>query len=704
MTISSKVRRRLMLTALALLSLSFASFAPFALGADYPNFEPPRGVGAPSPTGAFWDLRIRPRNIDNEANIAASSESGGAYTAGRVMLVSTANLSDINDVSGSAINPDVNSNNKRSPRLNTDAQGNSYIGFQWIPVGSGARGYMTMADPARNLFKQVDIGAPNYWGGNAELRFPDVVKSNSSGKLYITGELYTFSGSYYWYFAESNDNGTTITGVRDLLGVARESSNTSSILSRACVGPNDNLFMAARFGSGVALASRINGVWASDRNIMSAGNNGGVNYRYDLDIACAPDGNAYVVAHDGAQRIGLARYTPGIGWQKLSSDLFSGVQSSGPDVTVSPDGRVWVATGAKTGGTTTQTQVLVGVPQSNGSINFDTRRVAMQLGVSSIGFMPGVGIRSGPTGRIHIGATINNPRASYYTNTEAGAGIPPGPTPPLITALSFNDELSQMTINWQDRSNDETGFVIQRRPKGGPSWGTIGTVGANVTTFSETVPFPQNTVFEYQVIATSTTGQGASAAAEILVEYKPETPPPAPTLTGLSSSSIRVNWQDVSNTESGFVVERALTGGGWVQIGETNANVTTFTDNNLSYGVTYNYRVRNKRSDLNNYVSPPSNASAGTPLLVRRLDITFPNIADLSPNEAFAVQPIIVLRDVNGQAVGNYTGPVVISLASSPAGAALGGTTSKNATDGSSVDVTPCERLSATTARPSARW
>jgi Fibronectin type III domain len=690
MFISSKSRRRLGLAALALFSLTLASLAPLALAANYPNFEPVVRLGPnpppPFPGSAVWDLRLRPRNIDNNANIVGGSNSGNVAPEEQVIMINSGNPHQVAIITGNGFNPNPETGNGRNPRLDIDAQGTSYVGFVWLPADAGYRGYMTIVNPNLQVVGEQDIGSPNRWQGNKELRLPDIRKSPTTGKLYITGEAFSLGdGKYYWYFGESSDNGQNVTGQRDLVGFPRDAGSSASIISRACVAPNDNLFMAARFGSGIALASRVDGVWANNTSLLTPGNNGGATYRYDLEIACAPDGTAYVVYTDSSFRVGLTRYRPGVGWEKLATSLFSGQgQADGNDVTVTPDGRVWVNGGITINGSTVQSQFLIGTPQANGNISFEGPKVAMSIPTEGGALMRGVGMRASNQGRIHVGGLVTSPRSSYYTSTDVEV-VPPGPTPPAITSLNFNDEGSQMTVNWQDRSNDENGFTIQRRPKGSSTWATVGNVAANITTFSETVPFPQNTVFEYQVIATSGSGQGVSALAEILVEYKPDIAPTNPAVTPLSSSSIRVNWQDVSGVESGFVIERSLTGGGWVQAGETNANVTTFTDNNLSYGVTYNYRVRNKRSDLNNYVSPPSTIVATTPLRIRRLDIVFPTPINQTPDTPFAVQPIVTLRDINGQSVSNYTGPLVISIASGPAGATLGGNATSIVASGNSV-------------------
>jgi hypothetical protein len=40
-------------------------------------------------------------------------------------------------------------------------------------------------------------------------------------------------------------------------------------------------------------------------------------------------------------------------------------------------------------------------------------------------------------------------------------------------------------LSWQDNSVDETAYEIERSPDGSSAWSLIGTVGANVTSFTD---------------------------------------------------------------------------------------------------------------------------------------------------------------------------------------------------------------------------
>ena len=59
-----------------------------------------------------------------------------------------------------------------------------------------------------------------------------------------------------------------------------------------------------------------------------------------------------------------------------------------------------------------------------------------------------------------------------------------------------------LSLRWQDNSNNEDGFEIERREQGGAAFGLIGTVGQNVTTHVDNTATADK-YWEYRVRATS---------------------------------------------------------------------------------------------------------------------------------------------------------------------------------------------------------
>ena len=117
---------------------------------------------------------------------------------------------------------------------------------------------------------------------------------------------------------------------------------------------------------------------------------------------------------------------------------------------------------------------------------------------------------------------------------------------------------------------------------------------------------------------TSVTGYAALSAFE-LVPAGPVTIPLAPanlTATGLPGGKIRLAWQDKSDDEDEFVIERSTNGGAFAVVGSRGAGQTDFEDANLDPNVTYTYRVRAKNTggtgDPSNEAS--ANPQAGNPV------------------------------------------------------------------------------------------
>lgn len=64
------------------------------------------------------------------------------------------------------------------------------------------------------------------------------------------------------------------------------------------------------------------------------------------------------------------------------------------------------------------------------------------------------------------------------------------------------------------------------------------------------------------------------------------------TATALSQTEIKLTWEDKSNDETGFKIERQRPAENFILIHTTNANVTTYNDTGLNCGTEYTYQVK----------------------------------------------------------------------------------------------------------------
>ena len=90
-------------------------------------------------------------------------------------------------------------------------------------------------------------------------------------------------------------------------------------------------------------------------------------------------------------------------------------------------------------------------------------------------------------------------------------------------------------------------------------------------------------------------------------DWSPEVPPLAPSSlrsASVSPNEIRFNWQDNSDNELGFKIERKEYGGSWQQIATVATNVNSYSDSSVSPETSQSYRVkaynRTRNSDYSN--------------------------------------------------------------------------------------------------------
>ena len=110
----------------------------------------------------------------------------------------------------------------------------------------------------------------------------------------------------------------------------------------------------------------------------------------------------------------------------------------------------------------------------------------------------------------------------------------------------------------------------------------------------------------------------------VLTRASSLSPPTELTVTVVSYNGIDLSWQDNSDGETGFMVQRRVEGSdNWVEIGTAAANATLFSDSGLEPATTYYYRVRAfniiQSSDFSNQ------------LRVRTLEVQPPTLTRFSP-------------------------------------------------------------------------
>jgi fibronectin type 3 domain-containing protein len=184
---------------------------------------------------------------------------------------------------------------------------------------------------------------------------------------------------------------------------------------------------------------------------------------------------------------------------------------------------------------------------------------------------------------------LNILRGNY---SKKGNTFPPWlPDPSSLTAAVLSS--SKIMLSWQDNSERETYFIIERSLNGSEPFTLIANAGKNITTYTDSGLTPE-TAYSYRVRAYDYLLNQYSGYSNIASAATPSLPVPSNlTATAISSSQIRLSWKDNSDNESGFKIERGSSSPGPFElIASAGTGITTYTDRGLIPETTYYYRVR----------------------------------------------------------------------------------------------------------------
>jgi hypothetical protein len=144
------------------------------------------------------------------------------------------------------------------------------------------------------------------------------------------------------------------------------------------------------------------------------------------------------------------------------------------------------------------------------------------------------------------------------TSNVAQVTLPVAPASPSnVTATVVS--ASWVNVQWQDNSSDETGFRIYRLASQNPDvWQVEGLVEANTTSWLDPTQRTAGATYPYRVTAVSPAGESApSNTAQVTIPTAAASLPAAAsnlTVTAVTPTQDHLQWQDNSNTETGFLV------------------------------------------------------------------------------------------------------------------------------------------------------
>lgn len=177
----------------------------------------------------------------------------------------------------------------------------------------------------------------------------------------------------------------------------------------------------------------------------------------------------------------------------------------------------------------------------------------------------------------------------------AGGTLPSGiaPTAPAIVSAT-TQSYNKIKLKWNDNSNNETNFQVYRSIKSNGGYSVVYSSGANVTQYQDT-GLVANVTYYYKINAVNTSGTSAFSATLSAKTSKLANPKPPTNITAtvLSSSSIKLTWNDVDTAEINYQVFRSASDSfNFKPAVLLPANSTTFTDTDLYGNTFYYYKVK----------------------------------------------------------------------------------------------------------------
>lgn len=220
----------------------------------------------------------------------------------------------------------------------------------------------------------------------------------------------------------------------------------------------------------------------------------------------------------------------------------------------------------------------------------------------------------------------NTGGSSSYSNEATAQTLPLPPQPPTqLTAVAVTPY--RVDLTWSDESNNETGFVLERRVAGGGAFVPIATPPANAESYSDLTAQPA-AEYIYRILAQNT-GGASPYSNEASAQTLP-LPPQAPTnlaAVAISQWQADLTWNDESHNETTFILERAAAGGSWLFLAALPADSESYSDTTTVPETEYQYRVYAQNAGGSSGYSNTAMATTPPPAGTLLLQLQNPNPA-----------------------------------------------------------------------------
>jgi hypothetical protein len=254
----------------------------------------------------------------------------------------------------------------------------------------------------------------------------------------------------------------------------------------------------------------------------------------------------------------------------------------------------------------TRAPVAGGDALGSGSSNVAYSENITGLTQNTTYYVCAIASNSGGTGvgSVQSFTTVAQPVPTVTTNTASSIAI----TTATLNALGNPNGAT--ATGWFRYSTSNPGtcddsFGTRAPVAGGDALGS----GSSNVAFSENVTgLTQNTTYYVCAVASNSGGTGVGSVQSFTTLPSIPSAPTGVSASNVSGTENSISWTDTSSNESGFKVERSTNFGGYVQVGTTSANATSYSDTSATADNSYEYRVRsynvsgNSSYSYSNYV------------------------------------------------------------------------------------------------------
>lgn len=177
--------------------------------------------------------------------------------------------------------------------------------------------------------------------------------------------------------------------------------------------------------------------------------------------------------------------------------------------------------------------------------------------------------------------------------------LSPAPPQSPTSLVALQTDKTFVRIRWNDNSNNEVGFIIERSDGNQNNFRQIASVTSNIREYNNTGLSPDNDYY-YRVKAYNEDGQ--SVYTNILSVKTPllslPVAPTDPNAVNITSKSFELTWKDNSNNETGFQIYKLDDSDGTYKLHLTvTANIVKAAFSNLQPNTSHSFRIRAYNAD-----------------------------------------------------------------------------------------------------------